>query len=189
MLLHQKKSLVLISVNCLSPLHESCTFVNRSSGFFISTFCIFRPNGCFQCLLIMQRHPNIIQYKESKFWFYVYSIAQHLTKLLDIKWNRPVYFLDIIAASATLLFNLFSGFCLNLENLQDVCDRIQVESILYTLVRGRFKSLFWNSFPWIEYTSKWPKKIWFQSIHFRLMWHLSAYIRPSLQLCATYMTM
>jgi hypothetical protein len=64
-------------------------------------------------MLIVKRHDNILQYKESEYkhaaCMFHHLISMHL-----------------------------SGYCIGKASLRSICDQIRVEAVLYTLVRGGY---------------------------------------------------
>ena len=63
----------LINFHCLTKLYVLVDIqVSFSLSFYFKRFVYFRSSdgkrwSCFKCMIIHQKHPNVLQYKESKF--------------------------------------------------------------------------------------------------------------------------
>ena len=94
----------------------------KSTLFRLHCFCYFRESGCFRCLLLIKRHKNIIQYKESEYrvdlsidWFpFPFTILLRLLFTIRVgtlpKINPDLFAFDATPLVAARLWNFWQRF-------------------------------------------------------------------------------
>ena len=79
-------------------------------------FC--RANNCHRCIVINERHPNVLQYKESK--------CESTTQLYQFNWDKFIW------ASIGIHLGMY---CEDEDTLENICSRITGDAQLYSLFR------------------------------------------------------